>query len=199
MMLNGLVTVTQAGLIFLLGMLGFRMFALIRQESPLTIGAMAAEDKPCIVVAPGSDPGPASKNKRRSTHSTRDRTELFTFLHILAGLQERDCRVKGLVLLGAPETLRICAAAWLYGAACAVTPRSQRHTESLLGIVAKIVSHKTGSRQSEVVQAISTLTASNLLLACYRAGLEGAEFWQIHQYVPASSSLYDVVTRNAFI
>ena len=127
------------------------------------------------------------------------RTELFTQLHILAGLQERDCRVKGLVLSESPETVRTYAAAWLYGASCALSPKPVRHSEALAGMVAGIVSRKTGIRQPEALQAISTLTGSSVLMACYRAGLEGAEFWQANHFVPASSSLYEAVTSNAFI
>ncbi|GGC71517.1 hypothetical protein [Marinobacter halophilus] len=198
MMVNGLVAVTQAGLILLLGMLGLRMFSLIRQESTHQVGVMASGD-PVSPPQPKVQQRPIRRKQQTPDYASSDKTELYTRLHILAGLQERDCRVKGLMLSGAPETVRSCAAAWLYGAACAFTPRHQRHTEALAGIVARIISRKTGSGQPEAVQAISTLTTSNLLLACYRAGLEGAEFWQDHQYVPASSSLYEVVTSNAFI
>lgn len=196
MMVNGLVAVTQAGLVILLGMLGVRMFSLIRHESTQQIGVMAGAG---TLTAPTCTPRPVARKEPTPAFNPTDKTELFSRLHILAGLQERDCRVQGLMLSGAPEPVQECAAAWLYGAACALTPRSQRHTEALSGIVARIISRKIGTRQPEAIQAIATLTSSTLLLACYRAGLEGAEFWQVHQYVPARASLHEVVTSNAFI
>ncbi len=200
MMVNGLVAFTQAGLLLLLGMLGIRMFLLIRQDSAQHSGAMAVGSQSFEVPPQREQWSPTPKPKPHAAVSrVSDETELFTRLHILAGLQERDCRVRGLLLADAPETVRTCAAVWLYGAACALSPKSRRHTEALSVLVARIVSRKTGIRQSEAVQAISTLTSSSLLLACYRAGLEGAEFWQSHQYVPNGSSLYEVVTSNAFI
>jgi len=63
-----------------------------------------------------------------------DRTELFTHLHILAGLQERDCRMSGLELNKAPEAVRAYAAAWLYGAGCALCSQSARHSDALAGL-----------------------------------------------------------------
>ena len=198
MMINGLVAVTQAGLVILLGMLGVRMFSLIRHESTQQIGVMASTGFSAPALS-NCTSRPFPRKEATPVLNPPDKTELFSRLHILAGLQERECRVKGLMLSEAPEPVRACAAAWLYGAACVLTPRSQRHTEALSGIVARIISRKTGIRQTEAVQALSTLTSNSLWLACYRAGLEGAEFWQAHQYVPASASLYEVLTSHAFI
>lgn len=199
MMVNGLVTLTQLGLLLLLGLLGLRMHKLVRNE-PM---------QPAIAAVPNAgfarEQGPQVKtitrkeSKLQQGESRLDRTELFSHLHILAGLQERDCRAKGLVLADAPEAVRTYAAAWLYGASCALSNKPVRHSEALAGMVAGIVSRKTGVRQPEALQAISTLTSSSILLACYRAGLEGAEFWQVNHYVPASCGLYEVVTSNAFI
>jgi len=201
MMVNGLVVITQIGLVILMALLGLRMFSLVRQESPFQGGAMGSGGG--MASAPFTQSPALERPARPKPESpsavSSDKTELFTKLHILASLQERDCRVKGLTLTEAPEVVRGYAAAWLYGAACALSPRASRHNEAIAGIVARIVHRKTGIRQSAAVQAIATLTSSSELLACYRAGLEGAEFWSEHQFVPPAFSLYEVVTSNAFI
>ena len=199
MMVSGLVTATQLGLLLLLGLLGLRMYNLVRNE-PMRPAITAVSSPGFAHKQNLQRPAITRKERKVQQRSSRlDRTELFSQLHILAGLQERDCRVKGLVLAEAPEAVRTYAAAWLYGASCALSNKPVRHSEALAGMVAGIVSRKTGIRQSEALQAISTLTSSGVLLACYRAGLEGAEFWQVNHYVPASYSLYEVVTSNAFI
>lgn len=192
-MVNGLVTVTELGLLALVGILAIRMVALSRGEALQLAGGIAEPEISGPVARRTARTG--KRVKIASAHGT----ELRTQLHILAGLQERDCRDKGLLLAEAPEAVRMYAAAWLYGAGCALSRQPVRHSDALAVMVARIVSRKTGIRQPEALQAISTLTSSSVLLACYRAGLEGAEHWQQHQYVPAPSSLYDAATSNAFI
>ncbi len=86
-----------------------------------------------------------------------------------------------------------------HGAGCALSDKTLRHSETLAVIVAQITSRKTGIRQPEALQTISTLTADKTHLACFRAGLEGAEFWQYNHYVPPTSRLYEAITDNAFI
>lgn len=187
--MNGLILLTQAGLLALLFFLAFRVSALVRTE-PMAAGhpspSLEFRERPRELV-------------REPTAGVPDRTELITHLHILAGLQERDCRVRGLDLASAPEAVRGYATAWLYGAACALCDRSARHTDKLAATVAHIISRKTGLRQTEAHQALATLTASTVLLACYRSGLEGAEFWRYNHFVPPTSSLYEAITSNAFI
>ncbi len=189
-MINGLVALTQAGLLILLVTLAWRILILARSE-PLTAGA-------------GYQPAPTTRLEspwlREQRHSDPlDRTELFTHLHILAGLQDRDCQMSGLELNKAPEAVRAYAAAWLYGAGCALCGQPARHSDALAGLVAQIASRKTGIRQSEAVQAIATLTSCGVLLACFRAGLQGAEYWRSHQYVQPENSLYAAITANALI
>lgn len=196
-MIYGLVALTQAGLLVLLVVLVWRMLMLARSEpllvhpEPMITGTqhqqapVTRRDKPLV-----------QKQKRQTS---TDRTELLTHLHILAGLQERDCRISGLELSQAPEAVRAYAAAWLYGAGCALCGQSERHSDGLAGLVAQIASRKTGIRQAEAVQAIATLTSCGVLLACFRAGLEGAEYWQGHQYVQPENSLYAAITANALI
>ena len=194
-MIYGVVAVTQVGLLLLVGLLGARMYVLSRQELAEPQGTASSGEL--------EYPPTHSKRQRPQTKDSPplavDRAELSSKLHILAGLQERDCQLKGLNLTDAPQAVRSYATAWLYGASCSLCPKAVRHSEGLAGIVAGIASRKTGIRQSEAIQTISTLTSSNILLACYRAGLEGAEFWEENHHVPASSSLYDAVTSNAFI
>ncbi len=199
MMVNGLVTLTQIGLLGLLGLLGLRMYALVRSEA-LSQAIAGSGDSGFVtenfMFKVNTHPRQAPRN---GFYSSLDRTELRSQLHILMGLQERDCRVNGLLLSEAPEAVRAYATAWLYGAGCALSHKTARHSETIAGMVAGIASRKTGIRQSEAVQTIATLTSSNILLACYRAGLDGAEFWRTNHFVPTNSSLYEVVTNNAFI
>jgi hypothetical protein len=203
MMVNGLILLIQVGLLALLVLLAIRMITLVRSE-PLATGHQS--------IWSGTEPVEANHSELPSNTSewpvemrkplvdaAPDRAELITRLHILAGLQERDCRGNGLELATAPEAVKAYAAAWLYGAGCALSDKSTRHSPALVGIVAQIASRKTGIRQPEAVQAITTLTASTVYLACFRAGLEGAEFWRHNHYVPPASSLYEAITANAFI
>jgi len=203
MMVNGLILLIQVGLLALLVLLAIRMIRLVRSE-PLAAGHQK--------IWSGTEPVEANHSELPSSTSewpvavrkpvvdaAPDRAELITRLHILAGLQERDCRGNGLELATAPEAVKAYAAAWLYGAGCALIDKSTRHSPALVGIVAQIASRKTGIRQPEAVQAITTLTASTVYLACFRAGLEGAEFWRHNHYVPPASSLYEAITANAFI
>lgn len=187
-MTDGFVFVVQIGLVALVLLMAYRMVALVRAA-------------PLPETASRYDPAPTPEAGRPATQpvTRSDRTELFTQLHILAGLQERDCRVNGLDLAQAPEAVRDYAAVWLYGAACALCDKSTRHTDSLAGLAAHIANRKIGIRQPQALQAIATLSRSSVFLACYRGGLEGAEFWRQHHYVTPASSLYEAITANAFI
>lgn len=191
---------TELGLVALLALLATRIIVLFRAESFVPAGATNVHlkaDHSCnpggAIANSGNEPG------RFNGMNAPNRTELFTQLHILAGLQDRDCRVNGLILSESQESVRTYATAWLYGASCALSPKPVRHSDTLASMVANIVSRKTGIQQTQALQTISTLTHSSVLLACYRAGLEGAEFWQANHYVPSRSSLYNAVTSNAFI
>ncbi|QBM17000.1 hypothetical protein MARI_11040 [Marinobacter sp. JH2] len=194
-MIYGVVAVTQIGLLLLVGLLSVRIYFLSNQELAEPQGVSSSSKMDCTLT-PKKHLRPQAKGTPRLA---LDRTELCSKLHILAGLQERDCKLKGLNLIEAPQAVRTYATAWLYGASCSLSPKVVRHSEELAGIVAGIASRKTGIRQSEAIQTLSTLTSSDILLVCYRAGLEGAEFWEENHHVPASSSLYDAVTSNAFI
>nr|WP_297402279.1 hypothetical protein [uncultured Marinobacter sp.] len=190
-MVNGLVYVTQIGLLALLLILTLRIASLARQASP------GADTSPAL--ATGVTSPPARRSRTAAPIAPHDRTHRYTQLHILAALQERDCRVTGLDLTTAPEAVRRYAVAWLFGAGCALSDRPARHTDELAGVVAHIASLKIGVRQSDAIQAIATLTSSSVMLACFRAGLEGAEFWRERHFVPPAHSVYGVITANAFI
>ena len=177
MITNGWILIVQVGLLALFILLAFRVITLVQSE-PLSTSHQSLQP---------------------STERPQDRAELISQLHILAGLQERDCRVKGLDLSTAPEAVKTYAALWLYGAGCALSDKVNRHSEVLVTIVAQISSRKTGLEQPSAIQAINTLTNSAICLACFRAGLEGAEFWQYNRFVPYSSGLYEAITANAFI
>ncbi|MGC8118934.1 hypothetical protein [Marinobacter sp. VGCF2001] len=195
-MISGLIAFTEFGLLALLAALAGRVVRLYREEPFMVAGALAASASPSPTA---SRTRPHSRAGEPGGPGTADRTELFTQLHILIGLQERDCRVQGLLLCESPMAVRLYAAAWLYGAACALSLKSNRHSRALAAMVAGIISRKTGIRQTEAQEALGGLTHSAVLLACYRAGLESAEFWQRHQFVPRESSLYEAITSNAFI
>lgn len=128
-----------------------------------------------------------------------DRTELITQLHIMACLQERDCRERGLDLASAPEGVKIYGIAWLYGAACQLGGRTFRHTEALTQLVAELGGRRLHLDSLKAEQAIATLTGCSTKLACFRNGLEGAGHWLTRRHVPAGNGLYEVITGNAFI
>jgi len=189
-MTDGLILVTQIGLVALVLLMALRMVTLVRSAPAAGLQSSRTEmSEFSRWTATGMMP-PAS---------APDRTELFTQLHILAGLQERDCRIRGLDLADSPAAVRAYAAAWLYGAACALCDHSVRHSDSLAGIVAHIASRKTGLSQTQALQAIATLTNSSAGLACFREGLQGAKFWSHHHYVASQHSLYEAVTTHSFI
>ncbi|WP_372987702.1 hypothetical protein [Marinobacter sp.] len=183
-----LVPFTQAGLFALLLLLGVQMFRLSREG--VLVHATGDEQ----THAPGRNENQAAK-----ASNSRYRTELFTQLHILAALQERECRSKG---LDRPEMTTIvgsCAAAWLYGAGCALCDESDRHSKTLAGLVAHIVSRKTGIDRVEALSVIDELTASGVHLACFRGGLDGARHWREHNHVPGQSGLCELIAGHTFI
>ncbi|MCG7199653.1 hypothetical protein MD273_07945 [Marinobacter pelagius] len=183
-----LVVLTQVALVALLLLLGVQMFRVSRE------GALAG--------GPGTEPQPQRKSRPihtdRATNS-RYRTELFTQLHILAALQERECRGKGLDRPEMATILGTCATAWLYGAGCALCDEADRHSETLAGLVVHIISRKTGISRSEALSVIEDLTVNTLYLACFRAGLDGARHWREHNYVPSQSGLCELVAGHTFI
>lgn len=198
-MTNGLILMTEVGLLALLLLLAFRMLSLVRNDPFVPVTAATYPQPTPRTEAPGhATPGRLSAGNG-SASSRLDKCGLITQLHILLSIQERDCREKGLELDSAPTAVKEYVTAWLYGAACALCDKPQRHSAALVTLVSQLASRKTGLRQPMAVQALSTLTGSATLLACFRFGVDGAEYWSEHRYVPRANSLYDAVTSNAFI
>ena len=159
MMVNGLILFIQVGLLALLLLLAVRVISLVRSE-PIAVGRQeiwpATRDTVATDLPSNNSEWPVA-SRRPVPEAAPDRAELITRLHILAGLQERDCRVKGLVLATAPDAVKAYATAWLYGAGCALSDKGSRHSEALAGIVAQTSNRKTGIRQPEAMQAILSL------------------------------------------
>lgn len=198
-MTNGIVLLIEVGLIALLLLLAFRMLTLVRNDpfEPATHTAYPEFALQAPAIQPVS-PKPVSAGHGSARRGV-DKCELITRLHILLSIQERDCRVKGLELDTAPHAVKEYVTAWLYGAACSLCDKSQRHSGALINLVSQLASRKLGLRQPEAVQALSTLTGSATLLACFRYGVDGAEYWSEHRHVPQVYSLYGAITSNAFI
>lgn len=210
-MIDGVVFLTELSLGALLVVLALRVAMLVRNE-PFSQGLSVAgapgvetpQPEPVADAAPYRSPPQRSPQRTPQPRffeqgPAKDRAELVTRLHILIGLQERDCREQGLTWQSAPAGVGGYAVAWLYGAACALCQPSMRHSAALQAMVAQIAGRKMPLRQSEAVQTLASLTGDNTLLACFRHGLQGAEYWSEHRYVPARDSLYDAITSNAFI
>lgn len=200
-MINSFIILFEIGLIALLLLLALRMLSLVRNDPfvPATL-VPTEEDRE---HSQASFVHPLQKRVAETPQSTGiaspDKCGLITQLHILLSLQDRDCREQGLHLETSPHAVREYAVAWFYGAACTLCEKPQRHSDELLSLVSHLTSRKTGIRQSEAVQALSTLTGNSTLLACYRSGVSGAEHWLEHRYVPQEHSLYSAVTSNAFV
>ncbi len=198
-MTTSIVLLIEVALIALLLLLAFRMLTLVRHE-PFVPAAPTALPEFASPVPVRQPIGPNRVGAGHG-HANRglDKCGLITQLHILLSIQERDCREKGLELDTAPDAVKEYVTAWLYGAACALCDKSQRHSGALVNLVSQLASRKIGLRQPEAVQALSTLTGSATLLACFRYGVSGAEYWSEHRYVLWENSLYSAITSNAFV
>ncbi|WP_336366507.1 hypothetical protein [Marinobacter sp. C2H3] len=190
---NSLEVASLLGLAGLVLLLGVKVKALARTE-PL-MDAMPDSRS-------GGFPAPAEDVFAPVMPSERPRAnhlELVTQLHILAGLQDRDCREQALPLAQSPGQVRVYAGIWLYGAANALCERSARHSPQLAALAAQIAGRKWEAPHTDLLWAIRNLTSDSVYLTCFRAGLEGASHWQGHHFVPAPASVYQAVTSNAFI
>jgi hypothetical protein len=204
-MMSGLILFLELGLISLLLLLAFRVLSLTRSE-PLAM-AMPSEAqssvKPASVQVAATHTGshvskPPSWTGSKTTNYP-EKCELISQLHILASLQVRDCKQQGLDLEKAHTAVREYSVCWLYGAACALSSPSRRNSEALAVLVSQFASRKIGIRQPDALSVISTLTRYSASLACFRGGIEGAEFWKHHHFVPREQSLFEAVTSNAFV
>ncbi|MDK8464436.1 hypothetical protein [Marinobacter sp. SS13-12] len=198
-MTTSIVLLIEVALIALLLLLAFRMLTLVRHD-PFVPAAPTTHPE---FSSPAPTRQPFGPNRVDAGHGLAsrglDKCGLITQLHILLSIQERDCREKGLELDTAPNAVKEYVTAWLYGAACALCDKSQRHSGAQVNLVSQLASRKIGLRQPEAVQALSTLTGSATLLACFRYGVGGAEYWSEHRYVLRDHSLYSAITSNAFV
>lgn len=195
-MVTSLIILLELGLLSLLLLLGFRVVSLNRSE-PLTSGVAAEMQqlRPGAFRARDNTPAPEAAGTRNQA----DKCELISQLHILASLQSRDCKLQAFDLETAHPTVREHAVCWLYGAACALSYPGQRHSEAVAILVSQFASRKLGIRQPEALAALSTLTRQGASLTCFRSGIEGAEFWRTHHFVPREKSLFEAVTSNTFV
>jgi len=206
-MTSSLIILLELGLFSLLLLLAFRVLSLNRSE-PLMPAIPAEGDSSLDPLA-----NPARERLARSqahqvnrsfsepgpTPHYPNKCELIPQLHILASLQARDCKQKELELETAHLAVREYAVCWLYGASCALSRPSRRNSEALAVLVSQFASRKIGIRQPDALAVISTLTRDSASLACFRSGIEGAEFWETHLYVPREKSLFEAVTSNTFV
>lgn len=193
-MITSLIILLELGLFSLILLLAFRVLSLTRSEPLIPAGPESNQFARSMEVSNLTPP-----SKPVSPVQSPDRSELISQLHILASLQMRDCKQQSLDIDSAHLAVREYTVCWLYGAACALSRPGQRNSEALIGVVAQFAGRKAGIRQSEAVAVISTLTRHSAFLACFRSGVEGAEFWRTHHFIPRDKSLFDAVTSNAFV
>ncbi|SDW66210.1 hypothetical protein [Marinobacter mobilis] len=223
-----IVVVAELGLASLFFMLAYRMTGLAKRET-FALPAWAAssgafsespaafrESDRQVSLSPGRDdresgacdlPGgyprysfpQAKASGRIRVNGLSDRAELITQLHILFGLQDRVCRQHHFVLKESPRAIQHYTAAWLYGAANALAAPNERHSSELVQVVCQLLERKIGIDMGDASQVLSGLTRCSIGLACYRCGVEGAEHWQEHHFIPNDCALNTALTSNAFI
>lgn len=221
------VVVAELGLASLLFMLAYRMTGLARSE-PFVFHGLAAPHGQSVespfafrdrdsyastTLAQSARPGPGEKSGgsprqphplsdsagRNRSHGLTDRTGLITQLHILFGLQDRVCRQHHFVLRESPLAIQQYTVAWLYGAANALTAPNERHSRELEHVVCQLLERKIGIDREDALQVLSDLTGCSIRLACYRCGVESAEHWREHHFIPNDCALNTALTSNAFI
>lgn len=200
-MMSGFILLLEIGLFALLLFLAFRMLILARSER-----LAPALNSDSFTSTPQSRQnfqhkisGGRSKDTSMNSAHHPDKCELISKLLILASLQERDCREQGLDLEASHIAVREYAVAWLYGAAAALSTPVGRNPEMLAHLVSHIASRKLGIRQPDALGVVWNLTGTSGLLVCYRGGIEGAEHWEKHHFVPREISLYEAVTSSTFV
>ncbi len=197
-MFDGVILITEIFLAALLGLLGFRMVSLAREQAQVAesgVGPVPVLEVPKAdrqLFTPRAGTRPAAKAPAKGS-------ELVGRLCIIFSLQERDCREQGLDLASAPHKVRLYALAWLFGAASELCVPALRNSNELKSMVAQIAGKKLGIGEMSALQALETLTVSDVMLACFRHGLEGAEHWSRCRYVKGDNGIYTAITSNAFL
>lgn len=198
-MITSLVVAIELALVGLLCLLAVRVLSLTRSQPLL----QSSCGNPLVSMAHpqgASAPAPAElfqpvPNRPKRNH----KADLITQLHILLSLQERDARDNGLMLITAPKAVKAYTIAWFYGASCALCEPSDRHSDTLVDMTAHLVARKLDISETLAQQLLAKLASCSTRLACFRNGLEGAEYWLEHRYVPREYSLYTAITSYAFI
>lgn len=197
-MFDGVILITELFLVALLGLLGYRMVSLARQQvqpSEGLAGAVAIPQPPRAerqLFTPRAGHRPVVRSPARGS-------ELVGRLCIIFSLQERDCREHGLDLASAPLKVRLYSLCWLYGAASELCVPALRNSNELKTMVAQIARKKLGIGEVSAHQALATMTESDVMLACFRHGLEGAEHWGRCRFVRSDNGIYTAITSNAFL
>lgn len=204
-MTSSFIVLIELGLLSLLLLLVFRIFSLNRRE-PL-VSSPSGHDSDIYIPVVTADDQPqfrkpaqgGSKPIKKSSSHHHDKSELVSQLHILACLQDRDCKEQGLDLVSAHNTVREYAVCWLYGAACALGSAGGQQSDAIAVLVSRFAGRKFGIRQPDALAVISTLTRQPTALLCFRMGVEGAEFWKQKRYITRNTSLFEAVTSNTLV
>lgn len=201
----GAVEITIAVLLLVLAV---RMLTLATGQSAMTTYAISES------FAPAERPDNTEPTSFEAVTASRDAfqrvasrqpprvvssSDLLAQLHIFASVQLMDVRRHDLELNAASPALKSMAAAYLYGAACALAPFGSDAKEKAYCAAVKVARRSLDINDLEAQQVLSTLTQSSSALYCFRNGLEGAEFWGERRYVPDQHSLYAALTENALI
>lgn len=199
--MNNVFLVMVVALAGLMGLLGFRVLTLFRNQTweATPTGALTGQQPAPSVHHREQIIGSSAVREKPTARPSSPRSELITCLHILLSLQMRDCQDQGLDLKQAPGEVRQYAVAWFYGAACTLCEPGKRHSEELMELVASVVARKFGSTDMAALQAIMSLTQCSVRLGCFRSGLDGAQAWLGRRFVPTPLSLYTAITSYALV
>lgn len=153
-------------------------------------------------AAPAPMPSrPARRDKQPPATARFSKADRVAKAQIFAGIQMLDAKMQGVnfrhgALGGACEKL---AAAYLTGAARAITFKMDGGEEEALDVTAFLLTHNLSFKTQAALQALNELTRDENTLASFRAGLEAAESWMSQKFVPEKFSLYRAIADNAFI
>lgn len=199
-----IVSGVEISLAVLLALMAYRMYTLARLRPFRSTSAFTPVSVELASAAASFPAAEATRDayQRVAAGQIRKRvraTDLVTQLHIFSSIQLTDVRHHGLTLRDAAPTLKSLAVAYFYGAACGLAFGHVKEREKILEAAIKVIQHALDIGDIVIEQMLSDLTTSSSLLHCYRNGLEGAEHWQQHRFVPETQSLYASLTANALL
>lgn len=203
--MTGLIVVgVEISLALLLMVMAYRMLTLARQR-PSMAGTMARNDlhqptdSHAALAAAVATRDAYSRIAGHQAEAPDRMVDRLTQARIFASVQLTDTRRRGVDLPEAARPLKQLAAAYFYGATYALACGKAEDHEKVLAEAIKIIEHALDMGEISVSQSLATLTENSSALFCYRLGLEGAEHWQTHRFVPDNQSLYTALTANALI